>query len=412
MNVLLLNTYPHGGAGVACRRLQTALQASGVKANLLTANDTGVRWPFYAERLSFLPYERDKSVRFSFSLANFGKNLAQHPLVREADVLHLHWVNQGFLSLKNIRQLAETGKSIVWTLHDMWAFTGGCHYSRGCDHFLNECGDCPFLKHPAPGDLSNSVWRRKRELFPQNIQFVTCSEWLAGVARSSGLLKNYPVAAIPNPIDTVVFKPLTAAERQAFRSEKGIATGAHVLLFAAMKVGETRKGFQFLLEALQILRAQKPDFPLEILVLGKAEPEALAALPYPVHALGLVQELPALVQAYGAADVFVIPSLEDNLPNTVMESLACGTPVAGFATGGIPEMVGHLQEGYIAPQGDSGALAEGIYEILKGGKSLDVYREAARVKAVKNYSNAEVAKRYLEIYLTPPQTPSLPATIS
>ncbi|HRI61580.1 MAG TPA: glycosyltransferase family 4 protein [Saprospiraceae bacterium] len=398
MNILLLNTYPHGGAGVACRRLQSALQTSGVTANLLTSNEVGNRWPFYAERISFVPFERDKSVRFSFSLANFGKNLSHHPLVQAADVLHLHWINQGFLSLKNIRQLADLGKPIVWTLHDMWAFTGGCHYSRGCEHFKNECGNCPFLKSPAPHDLSNRVWRRKQALFPKNIQFVTCSEWLAGVARSSGLLRNYPVTAIPNPIDTAIFKPLTEAERLAFRSKKGISPKARVLLFAAMKVSEERKGFRYLLGALQILKAQQPDFQLEILVLGKAEPEALAALPYPVHALGLVQEQSQLVQAYGAADVFAIPSLEDNLPNTVMESLACGTPVAGFATGGIPEMVGHLQEGFIAPQGDSRALAEGVFEILEGKTGLDKYREAARRKVEANYSNAVVAKRYSLLY--------------
>lgn len=398
MNVLLLNTYPHGGAGVACRRLQGALHASGTTANLLTVNDTGNRWPFYAERLSFVPYERDKSVRFSFSPANFGKDLTRHPLVREADVLHLHWINQGFLSLKNIRQLADLGKPIVWTLHDMWAFTGGCHYSQGCEHFKNTCGNCPYLKNPAPGDLSHRVWQRKRDLFPKNIRFVTCSEWLAGVARSSGLLRDYPVTSIPNPIDTAVFKPLTEAERQAYRAGKGIPPGARVLLFAAMKVSEARKGFRFLLEALQILKAQHPDFQLEILVLGKAEPEALAALPYPVHALGLVQEQAKLVEAYGAADVFAIPSLEDNLPNTVMESLACGTPVAGFATGGIPEMVGHLLEGFIAPQGDSRALAEGIFEVLNGKTDLEKYRAAARRKVETNYSNAVVAGRYLEIY--------------
>jgi glycosyltransferase involved in cell wall biosynthesis len=398
MNVLLLNTYPHGGAGVACRRLQTALRESNVTANLLTSNDVGSRWPFYAERISFVPLERDKSVRFSFSLANFGKDLSRHPLVREADVLHLHWVNQGFLSLKNMAQLAETGKPIVWTLHDMWAFTGGCHYSQGCENFKNECGNCLFLKNPSPDDLSHRVWLRKKKFFPKNIQFVTCSEWLAGVARSSGLLKNYPVTAIPNPIDTTVFKPLSAAERQKFLSEKGISPNARVLLFAAMKVSEERKGFRFLLEALQILKTQRPDFQLEILVLGKAEPEALSALPYPVHALGLVQDQSELVRAYGAADVFAIPSLEDNLPNTVMESLACGTPVAGFRTGGVPEMVGHLKEGFIAPQGDSRGLAEGIFEVLDGIISLEKYREAARRKVEQEYSNRVVAERYLAVY--------------
>ncbi|MBX2889524.1 MAG: glycosyltransferase family 4 protein [Saprospiraceae bacterium] len=397
-NILLLNTYTQGGAGVACRRLQTALQASGIAANLLTANDIGYHWPFYAERLSFVPFERDPSVRFAFSLANFGKNLSRHPLVRQADVLHLHWVNQGFLSLKNIHQLAQLGKPIVWTLHDMWAFTGGCHYSRGCERFKQTCGQCPFLKRPAPNDLSNRVWHRKKALFPKNIHFVTCSEWLAKVARSSGLLKDYPVTAIPNPIDTAVFKPSTAAQRQTFRTERGISPDAHVLLFAAMKISEERKGFRFLLEALQTLKAQRPDIRLEILVLGKSETETLAALPYPVHSLGLVSEQAKLVQAYGAADVFAIPSLEDNLPNTVMESLACGTPVAGFATGGIPEMVGHLKEGFVAPQGDSQALATGLVEILAGKSPLAAYREAARRKVELEYTHEAVAERYLKIY--------------
>jgi glycosyltransferase involved in cell wall biosynthesis len=398
MKVLLLNTYPHGGAGVACNRLKKALESNGVTANMLTSVDAGRRWPFYAERLSFVPFERDKSVRFSFSLANFGNDLSRHPMVQAADVLHLHWINQGFLSLKNIRQLAETGKPIVWTLHDMWAFTGGCHYSQGCEHFKKDCGNCLFLKNQSPRDLSNRVWRRKQALLPIDIQFVTCSDWLASVAQSSGLLQNASVLSIPNPIDTDVFKPISEADRQQYRTNIGISPKAHLLLFAAMKVSEERKGFYFLQEALKKLKAQHPDFQLEILVLGKAEPDVLASLPFPTHALGLVQEVAKLVQAYGAADVFAIPSLEDNLPNTVMESLACGTPVVGFATGGIPQMVGHLKEGFIAQQGDSQKLAEGIFEVLEGSVLLSQFRVSARQKVVANYSNEVIAQRYIAMY--------------
>ncbi len=398
MNVLLLNTYTHGGAGIASRRLQRALQDSGLTADLLTADDLGNRWPFYAERLSFLPYERDKSVRFAFSPANFGKDLLNHPLVQKADVLHLHWINQGFLSVKMIGELASLGKPIVWTLHDMWAFTGGCHYSRGCEHFIYACGNCQYLRRPEPHDLSHRVWLRKKDHFPAGIQFVTCSEWLAGVARSSGLLRDYQIRAIPNPIDTEVFRPLSDATRADYKIQKGISTGAFVLLFVAMNVNEARKGFSFLSEALQYLHTQKPDLQLEILVLGKSDPEVMKALPYPVHALGLVRDPVDMSRAYGAADVFVIPSLEDNLPNTVMESLACGTPVAGFNTGGIPEMTGHMKEGYIAPQADSKGLANGIYTILKGEKPLDDFRKAARKKVEEHYSNKIVAARYTGLY--------------
>lgn len=395
MHILLINTYRHGGAGVAARRLQVSLQSVGTQADLLTADQVGSKWPFYAERLSFLPYERDRSVRFSFSLANFGRDIRKHPLVQAADVLHLHWINQGFLSLQNIRQLASLGKPIVWTLHDMWAFTGGCHYSGACDHYRRGCGDCAFLRRPGSRDLSKIILDRKGALFPENIHFVTCSEWLAGIARSSTLLRTYPVEAIPNPIDTETFKPMEAPERIAYRQQIGIGENAQVVLFVAMKVSETRKGFSYLQAALEKIKQAQPARPIEILVMGKSDPAVLQALPYPVHALGMLSNTADLVNAYSAADVFVIPSLEDNLPNTVMESLACGTPVAGFQTGGIPEMVGHLSEGYIAPQRDADELAKGILYLIDNQKDKS---KNARQKALAEYANPLIAARYISLY--------------
>lgn len=394
MNILLINTYKHGGAGIACRRLQEALTSQGHEVSLLTQEDIGGKWPFYAERLSFLPFEKDKSVRFSFSLANFGTDISQHPLVQKADVINLHWVNQGFLSLKNIRQLAATGKPLFWTLHDMWAFTGGCHYSRGCRNFEQECGNCNYLHCPSARDLSHRIWQRKKKLFPENLKIITCSEWLAGEARRSGLFRNSTVQAIPNPINTDVFKPLEDSARQQVRAEMGIAPGVHLLLFVAMKVSEERKGFRFLLEALDWLKANT-HLPLEILVLGKAEPEALAAIPYPVHPLGLVSDTALLTQYYGLADVFAIPSLEDNLPNTVMESLACGTPVVGFETGGIPEMVEHHNNGVIVPQGNGKELGQAIHYLLSDPQRMADFRMAARNKVLESYAFKAVEARYI-----------------
>ncbi|MCC6461972.1 MAG: glycosyltransferase family 4 protein [Saprospiraceae bacterium] len=398
MNILLLNTYPHGGAGTACRRLQAALQESGQTATLLSADQVPGKWPFYAERLSFLPYERDKSVRFSFSLANFGHDISQHPAVQAADVLHLHWINQGFLSLKNIRQLAETGKPVVWTLHDMWVFTGGCHYSGECRAYRQACGHCPYLRRPGVGDLSQRIWSNKKRLFPKNIHFVTCSDWLAEEARSSGLLRDYPVHSIPNSIDTEVFKPALPEARAQLRRQQGIAPEALVVLFVAMKVREERKGFSYLLDALQRLKSSHPELPVEILVMGQSAPEDLSRLPYPAHSLGMLRDPLEIASAYGAADVFVIPSLEDNLPNTVMEALACGTPVVGFQTGGIPQMVEHLAQGYIAPQRDSEALAAGLQWVLQGPIPLAELRAAAREKVSRHYANNVVAARYLDLY--------------
>ncbi len=398
MKVLLLNTYPHGGAGTACSRLARALPEVGVQATMLTRNEVGKKWPFYAERLSFLPFERDKSVRFSFSPANFGSDLRRLPAVSEADVIHLHWVNQGFLSLKNVAELGKLGKPVVWTLHDMWAFTGGCHYSGDCTRWQQSCGQCPYLKNPAEHDLSNRVWRRKQRLFPKNIRFVTCSAWLAGLARESSLLRDHVVSDIPNPIDTSVFAPISDEERWRLRSDLGIPQDTFLLLFVAMKISETRKGFHLLSEALQQLRQQHPDLPVSLLVMGKSDPETLATLPYPVFPLGLVQGAADLAKAYAAADAFVIPSLEDNLPNTVMESLACGTPVAGFRTGGIPEMVTDADQGFLANPGDIPGLANSIHTLLRGDVPLSAYRMAARRKALDCYANAVVGARYKALY--------------
>ncbi|MBL7781101.1 MAG: glycosyltransferase family 4 protein [Saprospiraceae bacterium] len=397
MKVLLLNTYLHGGAATACLRLENALRSEGVSVRVMDAEMAGNRWPFYAERLSFLPFERDKSVRFSFSPANFGKNITKHPWVQEADILHLHWVNQGFLSVEGIRELSMLGKPVVWTLHDMWTFTGGCHYSGTCTHFQGACGNCPYLTRPSAGDLSHRIWARKKEAYSPTLRIVTCSEWLAETAKKSSLLKDMQVSSIPNPIDTQLYQPFYNDERRNFWRSKNLNPDIPKLLFVAMNVDEERKGFRYFQESLQILKAQYPDFQLDIVVMGKAQQETLSTLPYPVHALGLIREQAELTRIYGAADVFVIPSLEDNLPNTVMEALACGTPVAGFATGGIPEMAAHLEQGYIAPQRDSQALADGIYWILQRA-DMSVLRRQAREKVEALYANAVVAAKYKAVY--------------
>jgi glycosyltransferase involved in cell wall biosynthesis len=398
MKVALVNTYAHGGAGIACRRLQTALQTQGLETAILYRDTHGSKWPFYAERLSFLPYEHDKSVRFSYSLANFGTDISQHPDIKSADIIHLHWINQGFLSLKNIQQLAATGKPIFWTLHDMWAFTGGCHYARGCTHYLQSCGNCPYLRAPNENDLSNRIWKRKQSYFPPNIHFITCSEWLAQEARNSGLLRNFHIQSIPNPIDTAIFAPITQAQRISIRTQLGISPAAHLLLFVAMKVSEERKGFKYLLEALQYLKKEYPNQVYEVLVLGKADAAAIDQLPYPTHTLGMVTDIVALSQWYAVADVFIIPSLEDNLPNTVMESLACGTPVVGFQTGGIPEMVDDAQNGYIVPQRDSAGLGKSIFQVLSSHDRMAAFRTAAREKVLRAYTLDVISKRYLDAY--------------
>ncbi len=410
MKVALVNTYAHGGAGTAAIRTAEALASIGHDARLLVRegkrskfvqvveNQRLAKIPFLAERLAFLPFEKDWSVRFAFSPANFGLDLSRHPLIKTADAIHLHWINQGFLGLKNIAQLAALGKPLVWTLHDMWAFTGGCHYSRGCENFQTGCGDCPFLKWPSKGDLSRRVLKKKHMLFSDKIKFTTPSEWLARIARTSSLMKDADIRVIPNPIDTGFFRPFSDEERLAERQRLDIAPGRAVLLFVAMNVAEERKGYSFLKTALEKIRSQRPEFQADMLVLGKCDAAVLAELPFPARPLGLVKEAAEMRRFYALADCFIIPTLEDNLPNTVMESLSCGTPVVGFKTGGIPEMVGHLESGFLAEQRNAEELAAGILYLFEEKGRLEKVRDVARRKAVNSYGHETVARLYERLY--------------
>ncbi len=413
MKVTLINTDDFtGGAAIACRRLLVALTKNGIDAKLLVqaskSGETAIvstddSWfkqklsflRFVLERLWFWPYEKSKDIRFQFNLSHFGQDISGNELIKNTDIAHLHWINFGFLSLKSIQKLFKTGKPVVWTLHDMWAFTGGCHYSDECDNFKNQCGNCEqFLKSPSPSDLSHQIWKEKETTFNNaNLTIVTCSEWLGRLAKDSSLFKNVKVIAIPNPIDIDVFKPIAKSEA---RMKLGLDEQKDYILFAAMQVGAIRKGFVYLKEALENLKNTSSK-NTELLVFGQADAETLQALPYKVNNLGRLTEIEKIVLAYCAASVFVIPSLEDNLPNTIMESLACGTPVVGFNVGGIPEMVEHQKNGYVAQYKSAQDLASGIEWVLQCSDYQSLCQNS-RQKVVENYSEDVVAKQYEELY--------------
>ncbi|MFD2569945.1 glycosyltransferase family 4 protein [Spirosoma soli] len=420
MRVTHLSTYHlFGGAAVAATRLHQALQKHGqVESTMLvgTSNRQEKHRPapnvqylasnllseqlafgrFVAERLYFLPYERDRSVRFQFSPAVFGAGLTFHDAIMQADILHLHWINFGFLSIDGLRSLVDLGKPIVWTLHDQWAFTGGCHYSRGCDHFLTHCRSCPYLKKPGERDLSYRVFEQKTKLFDKPaIHFTPPSHWLANEGLRSTLLRNFPFQVIPYAIDQDAFRPI---ERTAANDHFELPKDNRPrLLFGSANVTDSRKGFRYFAEALTLLHQQQPDLQPEILVFGKGRSYLFDELPYPVRHLGILTTEEEVVAAYNAADVMVVPSLEDNLPNTVIESLACGTPVVGFRTGGIPEMIDHRQNGYLAKVGSAQELADGLAFILMHTQP-DALRQNARQSAEARFSEDVVAGQYVELY--------------
>jgi glycosyltransferase involved in cell wall biosynthesis len=328
---------------------------------------------------------------FTSDRSEFGKSLLEQ--VPACDIINLHWVS-GFLDygafLGNIAGLPP----VVWRLSDLNPFTGGCHYDAGCGRYNTGCGACPQLGSDESNDLSAQVWKRKERVFdqmpPERLHTVAQSRWMAGKIRDSVLFGRFPVTRIPNGLDLDVFSP---REARIARAALEIPMEANVILFVADWAPNMRKGLFLLSQALKRLDACFKPF---LLSLGKGEPEIEGSFSR-LH-LGYQSHDRLLALAYSAADLFVIPSLQDNLPNTVLESLACGTPVVGFDTGGIPDMVRPGITGLLAPVGNVDALCEAIARLLDDPSARAHMSENCRRIAVEEYSLQLQARRYVELY--------------
>lgn len=413
MRVLIVNTSERtGGAAVAANRLKDALNSNGVKAKMLVrdkeTDDVTViglgggmfsRWRFLWERWCiFFHLHFSRKRLFEIDIANAGHDITSCPEFREADIIHLHWINQGMLSLAGIRKIIQSGKPVIWTMHDLWPASSLCHYSRGCHKFHSGCNNCYLL--PGRGtanDLSSRIWRKKKAIMDgHEISFVACSRWLATQAKQSGLLVGHNVVNIPNPIDTHVFHP---EDKDKARESIGLPLGKKLILFVSQRVTDERKGMDFFVTAVEHLVNNHPEIKdnTGIAVLGGRSEEVADRLSLPVYALGYVSDTKKIVDVYNSVNLFVLPSLEDNLPNTIMEAMACGVPCAGFRVGGIPEMIDHTKNGYVAAYRDSEDLARGMYWLLYEADA-DVLRAEAVSKVLKEYSRQSVAMRYIEVY--------------
>ncbi|MCX7984581.1 MAG: glycosyltransferase family 4 protein [Bacteroidetes bacterium] len=417
LNILLLNkSDAGGGAAIACRRLLESLQKNSVhatmlvqqkttsNAHILSTTHTRVKefynlLLFLAERAWFLLYEKSADVRFAFSLANTGETISKD-LIEETDILHLHWINQGFISFNGLHTLFSSNKPIMWTLHDMWPFTGGCHYVGSCTKYRTECNFCPFLRWPSSSDLSQKIFHKKKRLYsslnPLRTVFVTCSRWLETIARRSALLQHFQITTIPNPIDTSLYHPV---EKATARCTLGLPLDKKLILFGAGNIYDPRKGLQHLIKALNILRRELGDnaSALEVIFFGKAKHPLNHTIPFKSYSLGVISDEATLINLYNSCDVFVLPSTEDNLPNTVMESLACGTPVVAFNIGGLPELIDHMENGYLAQPFSPEDLAHGL-KVLLTTPSYGTFSHRARQKVITTFSMDVVAKQYLTLY--------------
>lgn len=347
----------------------------------------------------YIDHNRTPISNSRFTLNEPGYALENHPLIKEADVLHLHSVGR-FLSPAAIGTLAGLGKPVVWTMHDMRPFTGGCHYSAGCANYTSNCPTCPqlawdpyFITEAQLGDALENIPARR-------ITWVAPTEWLAYKARSSALLREARVEVIPYGVQTEEFP---SRWKPQAKNHLGLDPGTLHLLFVANRLGEKRKGFDHVARALQICLGH-PDFKrraeqgeIALISLGHPDP-TLAKLGLPYVCLGFLETPQEMSQLYGAADLFLLPSLEENMPNTLLEAMSSGTPPIAFAVGGIPEAMMQDETGRLVPPGDDAEFANAIHALLFDDALRQQMGENCRRTVQERFSYRQEAENYLRLY--------------
>jgi glycosyltransferase involved in cell wall biosynthesis len=410
LKVLLLSTCDiRGGAARAAYRLHQGLRSLSIDSRMFVQEKSSDDWTVIAPQsriqmgiaktratIDSLP------LRFYRQFDNYGAffpqwlpdNLPNKIQSIHPDILNLHWISGGFVQIETLKKFKEP---IVLTLHDMWALTGGCHYSQDCDRYTISCGNCPQLHSHRDDDISRWVWNRKAKAWKDlDFAIVTPSQWLANVAKTSSLVGDHPIHVIPNGIDLEIYRPIDPKfARYLFK----LPQDKHLILFGAMRAtSDPRKGWQFLQPTLQLLKQTDWHDRIELVIFGASQPEQAVDFGFPCHYLGQLHDQLSLSVMYAAVDLLLVPSTQDNLPNTVMESISCGTPCVAFKIGGIPEMIQHQQQGYLGDPFDCQDLANGIDWVLNDPHRYQNLRLAARAKAEQEFNQSLQASRYQKLF--------------
>jgi len=329
-----------------------------------------------------------------YSLNCFPNGTRRRLRTMQPDVVHLHWVGSGFVPVRDITRL---GVPVIWTLRDMWAFTGGCHYTGDCTRYQDRCGACPQLASTRERDLSRWTWGRKhRHWADARLTLVTLSRWLADCARESSLLREMRIEVIPNGIDTSVYRP---HDRETARRLLNLPPDKKLILFGAVSaLDNPRKGFPDLQAALRHLAAAGWAEQAELAILGAERPVDPPAFGFEVTYLGHLHDDLTLALAYSAADVVVTPSRQEAFGSVPAEAQACGAPVVAFATGGLLGIVEHECTGYLARPFDAGDLAAGIAWVLGDEARQQALSRQARARAGALFALETVARRYVALY--------------
>lgn len=409
MKPLLLNTLDtQSGAAIATYRIHRGLRSIGVDSHLLVqckeVDDDSVIGALANWRAAFAvlrPYldgvvkkRYPNRKKIFFSPAWLPENLISEVDKVKPDIVHLFWVTNGFLRIETLKKFKGP---IIWTLHDMWPFTGGCHYDDECGRFRQSCGNCPILNSGREHDLSRSVWTRKQKSWDGvPLTVVATSHWLADMARSSSLFANRRIEVIPNGLDTEVYKPV---DKSAARAAYNLPQGKHLLLFSAFSAtSDRRKGGQYLMQALEHMSKSEWKNKVELVIIGASRPDNAPDMGMNVHYMGHLHDEISQVLLYSAADVVVAPSMQENLSNTVMESLACATPVVAFDIGGMPDMIDHRANGYLARPFDPADLSDGIMWVLENDERHDALARSARQTVLERYTLTKIAEQYQSLY--------------
>ncbi len=409
MKILLVNeSDTKGGAARAAYRLCAGLRDIGCECRMLVqrrwGDDPAVIGPVsrlekwmsmirpYMDLLPSMLYPWRKKALFSTSFLG-GRQVLDRIRVMSPDLVHLHWTCHGFVGLS---ALAMIDRPLVWTLHDMWPFTGGCHYDAGCSGYKGACGMCPVLGSGVENDLSRWVLRRKqRALEGLDLTIVSPSRWLARQARESRIFGRRDIRIIPNGLDLELFKP---AGRRAARRILSLPFDKRLVLFGALgATSDRRKGLDLLVSALREIADGVRD-RAEIVIFGTVGRRYLDDIGLKAHFLGRLDDDTMLASLYSAADVFVAPSTQENLSNMVMEAMACATPCVAFDIGGMPDLIDHMGNGYLARPYDARDLARGIAWVLFGDGVRHALSVEARKKVERDFAIDHVARIYDSLY--------------
>lgn len=406
MRVVLLNSEDlRGGAARAVYRLHLALRAAGVQSTLRVqvkhGHDSSVVGPrrrllsklrTAADLLPIVPWWLRK--RGIFYPGWLPDSVSGDVQAIRPNLLHLHWITGGFV---NVGSLRGFGLPLVWTLHDMWAFTGGCHYDNDCGRYDKGCGRCPVLGSNMLRDPSWFGFRRKARAYRGlPIWIVAPSRWLAERASASTLLSPLSVRVIPNAIDTAVFHP---ADKQRARALLHLPAEARIILFGAVgATSDPRKGYRFLQPALKRFSESWRGQPVIAVVLGATTPKSMPDYGMPCRYIGSISDDETLARLYSAADVLIAPSTQENLSNMVLEALACGTPVVAFRIGGMPDMIEHKRNGYLAEPFEPADLAHGLCWTLEHESRRVALSARARAKVSEEFEASKIAQKHLELY--------------